>query len=411
MTVKNVLTLLTGSCLIGGVMAKDLPQVLLLGDSVRIGYQKEAEARLAGAAQVKYPSVNCGSSEDLRRNLETYMEGVNPALVCLNAGLVDIHADGSGKNRVDLERYLENLKNITGRIRAINPAAKIIFVSTTPVDEEKEPKPPVRRNSDIERYNAAVKSQLDDVEYLDLHALVEKEGIANYFSDYGTGLNSRGREEFGKVIADAIRPLLPKPERKAVDPTLPQVLLLGDSIRINYQPVVTAQLAKLANIIAPDENCRGTVFSKKRLDIWTEGANPRIIWFNMGLHDIYLPDEKNCAVPPEEYRANLEFIAGFLRRKFPQAKIFFALTTPVNEASQKTSATYGRLVRRNSDVLAYNGIARDVMKKYDITVADIHAFVMPEMLQPDGIHLNSTGQKAVGKYIAEKLKKQLENAD
>ena len=91
MTVKNVLTLLTGSCLIGGVMAKDLPQVLLLGDSVRIGYQKEVEARLAGAAQVKYPSVNCGSSEDLRRNLETYMEGVNPALVCLNAGLVDIH--------------------------------------------------------------------------------------------------------------------------------------------------------------------------------------------------------------------------------------------------------------------------------------------------------------------------------
>ncbi len=408
MTMKNVLTLLAGSCLIGGVMARDLPQVLLLGDSIRIGYQKEVEARLAGAAQVKYPSVNCGSSEDLRRNLETYMEGVNPALVCLNAGLVDIHADGSGKNRVDLERYLENLKNITGRIRAINPAAKIIFVSTTPVDEEKEPKPLVRRNSDIERYNAAVKEGLDGVEYLDIHALAKKEGTASYFSDYGTGLTSLGREEFGRNIADAIRVRLPKPQRKAVDPSLPEILLMGDSIRINYQPEVTAQLAKRANIVAPTENCRGTVYFRQRLFDWVNGVAPRVIYFNAGLHDIYIYKEEKCSVSPEAYRENLIFIANALKKQFPGARIIFGLTTPVNEASQKTSATYGRLVRRNSDVQEYNKIASEVMAARGIMIDDLSAVVTPAMLQTDGIHLNSEGAKVVGKHISSILDQELQ---
>ncbi|MPM88474.1 hypothetical protein SDC9_135578 [bioreactor metagenome] len=124
----------------------------------------------------------------------------------------------------------------------------------------------------------------------------------------------------------------------------------------------------------------------------------------MGLHDIYLPDEKTCAVSPEEYRENLDFIAGFLHKKFPQAKIFFALTTPVNEESQKSSPTYGRLVRRNTDVQKYNEIAREVMKAHGATVVDLHSFVTRDMIQADGIHLNKEAQQTVGTHVAEILK-------
>ncbi len=44
-----------------------MKNVLLLGDSIRIGYDKSVDKTLEGKANVLYPKVNCGLSSTLLR--------------------------------------------------------------------------------------------------------------------------------------------------------------------------------------------------------------------------------------------------------------------------------------------------------------------------------------------------------
>jgi len=408
MNIRTMLLLFIGLCLSGGVAAKELPQVLLLGDSIRMGYQAEVKKRLAGVASVEYPDENCGNSEVLREKLDAFLAKRNPAVVCLSVGSGDIYTN-KGKVAVSQERFIENLKYAVGGIRAVNPDAKIIFVSITPVDEAKQKKPLIRSNRDIARYNEVVKKELNGIVYLDISSWMQRDGLAEYFSDYGTGLNAGGRELLGERIAAAIRGQLPREERDAAGSSLPEILLLGDSIRMNYLPVVRTLLTGKANVLAPVENCRGTVYIKRKLPEWLEGKNPEIIYFNSGLHDIYIPPKQDqCAVSPEDYRRNLTEIVEDLKTRFPRAKLIFALTTPVDEKMQLASPTYGWIARRSGDVGKYNEIARDVMSKHGVAVDD---FTESVSHLGDGIHLNQKGKDAVGAHVAEQLEHALKGKE
>ena len=76
------------------------------------------------------------------------------------------------------------------------------------------------------------------------------------------------------------------------EPGLPLVVLLGDSIRMNYQAEAAAALTGTAEVWSPKDNCRHTEFMFENLDRWLERRGS-LRWsiINVGLHDMYLQEK------------------------------------------------------------------------------------------------------------------------
>ena len=189
--------------------------------------------------------------------------------------------------------------------------------------------------------------------------------------------------------------------------TLPLVILLGDSIRMNYQAATTAALDGKATVRAPKDNCGHTFFVLENVARWLQeaGGEPAVIHINVGLHDMFLDGKTDRPRHDlETYEKNLRAIFSKLD-EFSDAKVIFALTTAVNEEDQANSKGYKRVVRRNSDIDAYNTKAREIAKELGIEVNDLNAFMKKngaeKILRPsDGIHLSPEGCQVIGAEVA-----------
>ncbi|MBL4702197.1 MAG: hypothetical protein JKX85_13165 [Phycisphaeraceae bacterium] len=190
---------------------------------------------------------------------------------------------------------------------------------------------------------------------------------------------------------------------------IPNIVLLGDSIRMDYQEIVIESLGRQANVWAPEENCEDSAFIIKNIKKWFSDRRPDLIYMNCGLHDIVLDEKLQCRRSVQDYGKNLETILSWLMENCKGAKVIFALTTPVIEERQKISQTYKRLVRRNSDVDQYNEEMVRIAENQNVLVDDIHRVLKNEtlgnMLIEDGIHLSSCGARLLGKHIADKIEK------
>ena len=101
-----------------------------------------------------------------------------------------------------------------------------------------------------------------------------------------------------------------------------------------------------------------------------------VIHFNVGLHDLKyvvngkLNKEEGKQVSSlETYEDNLRSIIGYLKSRYPQAKLIFCSTTPVPEGER------GRIA---GDAVRYNEVAYNVLKDYpDIRINDLYTFSIP----------------------------------
>lgn len=194
--------------------------------------------------------------------------------------------------------------------------------------------------------------------------------------------------------------------------TLPSVVLLGDSIRMNYQAAAGKALEGKAVVWSPKDNCRHTAYMLENLERWLDGKNPKVIHVNVGLHDMFLntkTDKPRHTLAT--YEKNLRAIFAKID-ELTDAKVIFALTTAVNEKHQAESKGYGRVVRRNTDIDVYNAKASAVAKELGIVVNDLNAFMKKtgpdKILRPsDGIHLSPEGCEILGGEVARVILKRL----
>lgn len=140
-----------------------MKKVVLLGDSIRMGYDKYVKEALEGTAEVLYPSENCRFSQYMLRYIHEWKKkgewGDDVDLVHWNAGLwdvLDLFGDGPMSS---LEHYTSTIARIDKRIRMLFPNAKVVFALTTAVREELYLGKAKRRNSQIDEFNkAAIKA-------------------------------------------------------------------------------------------------------------------------------------------------------------------------------------------------------------------------------------------------------------
>ena len=113
-------------------------------------------------------------------------------------------------------------------------------------------------------------------------------------------------------------------------PKLPKVLLLGDSIRMSYQPHVARLLSDRAEVVGPVDNCQYSLYTLSSLDRWIAAlGKPDIVHWNNGIHDSgHNPARSPIQIPIDVYRTNLAFILDRLTALTPN--VIWATITPVH---------------------------------------------------------------------------------
>ena len=133
-------------------------KILLLGDSIRKGYDKYIKMAFEGVAEVYYPDENCRFTSYIIRQLYEWKNlvgcGDDVDLVHWNAGLWDDIIMFDGKPLIPIEVYKENIDRICKLLKMLFPNAKMIFATSTPVIEEMFTTHK-RYNKITEEYNAA----------------------------------------------------------------------------------------------------------------------------------------------------------------------------------------------------------------------------------------------------------------
>ena len=177
-----------------------------------------------------------------------------------------------------------------------------------------------------------------------------------------------------------------------------QIILLGDSVRMQYQPAVAKKLADIAEISGPEENGRWSGYTLNSLRFWLpQLPSPDLVQWNCGLWDMgddY--QEGRHFYPLDLYEETCRRICRVLRKMTgnPELPILIATTTPT-------------LIPDHEDICLYNDVLRKVAAEENAGINDLYAVVAPakaEMIGEDHIHLNPAGVQAVAEQTAARIR-------
>src|ERR1041384_4295730 len=147
-----------------------LPRVLLIGDSISIGYTEPVRNELKGKANVHRIPNNGAMTAYGVNNLEDWIGPQPWDVIHFNFGLHDIKIMEDGEHQVFLQDYENNLRTILERLK--KTGARLIWATTTPVPDAKVNPP--RRSADVMVYNAVATKVMKEtrIEINDLNAAV-----------------------------------------------------------------------------------------------------------------------------------------------------------------------------------------------------------------------------------------------
>lgn len=194
-----------------------LPKIVLIGDSIRLGYSPTVVKQLEGKAVVTGPTANGGDSNNVVRHLAEWAVAEKPDVVHFNCGIHDTKKDKqTGKFQVPPEQYEANLRTIVDTIRKETKAV-VIFATTTPIIDDRAAKVRVDRtyellDASIVQYNTIALRVMKElnVPVDDLRAVVgEGETRGKLMSDDGTHFTTAGRTQLGNAVAEFVSKHLP----------------------------------------------------------------------------------------------------------------------------------------------------------------------------------------------------------
>ena len=181
------------------------PLIVLIGDSIRMGYQDHVASQLADRAEVWVPEENGGDSRNVLAHIDQWVLARQPDLVHVNCGLHDLKRAFGAESEVPLDEYERNVRQILHRLqRELNGA--VVWATITPVDENwhHQNKGFDRLEADVEAYNAAARAVAEDlgVPIDDLFAVVEREGKARLLTQDGVHFTEEGSQLLGRAVAE-----------------------------------------------------------------------------------------------------------------------------------------------------------------------------------------------------------------
>lgn len=184
-----------------------LPRVLLIGDSISIGYTLFVREMLKGKANVHRIPTNGGPTPKGIEHIDSWLGKGQWDVIHFNWGLHDLKFMFDDQPQVDLAQYERNLARLVARMR--QTGARLIWASTTPVPSLKVS--PKRIPDDVLRYNEAAARVMkrQGVAVNDLYSLAKKRLVEIQRPDNVHFTDAGSRVLAGQVAA-AVLAALPK---------------------------------------------------------------------------------------------------------------------------------------------------------------------------------------------------------
>lgn len=189
------------------------------------------------------------------------------------------------------------------------------------------------------------------------------------------------------------------------------VLLLGDSVRQNYQEYVKEELKGVADVRYPNDNGKFGYYTLRYVYEWIDALSRAdnimfdIIHFNVGLWDVLrLASDNSTFTGETEYASVLMRIYKRIRMYCPKAKIIFALTTTIIEPGFAPGIEVGE--RRNSDIKRFNEIAVETFKDTDVFIDDLFTVSkgINDRAHSDNVHFETElGIKILGDAVVRSI--------
>lgn len=175
-----------------------------------------------------------------------------------------------------------------------------------------------------------------------------------------------------------------------------KITLIGDSIRMQYEPIVRAALEDKFEIFAPEENCRYAKFNLRGMWDWKEAMQgSRIVHWNCGLWDICDIFGDGLFTSVEEYCATVSRVADILLSRFD--KVIFATTTPVREEN---------VWNDNAEIVRFNEAIVPILREKGVIINDLHSIIVKDiknLVSDDLIHLSESGVKLAANAVIAKI--------
>ena len=141
---------------------KDTPglaRVLLIGDSISIGYTLPVRELLRGRANVHRVPANASSTGHGLKRLKEWLGDGKWDVIHFNFGLHDAKLPPEGMGHSSLKEYEDNLQKIVADLKATD--AKLIWATTTPVPNNGD-LGPKRKFADVADYNKVASKVMSD---------------------------------------------------------------------------------------------------------------------------------------------------------------------------------------------------------------------------------------------------------
>ncbi|GAA5510887.1 SGNH/GDSL hydrolase family protein [Novipirellula caenicola] len=199
------------------VAVTGLPNVLLIGDSISIGYTVDVRKQLDGVANVYRPAANCGPTTRGLQSLEEWIGDRKWDVIHFNFGLHDLKFMGpKGQNLADphaatshrqvpMDQYEANLRKIAERLKATG--ATVIWRETTPVPEGAAG----RLAGDAKRYNDTAAKVMAEVGGIQIDPMYD---FAQQHADLQLKANvhytAAGSKKLAEQVAKSVRTALEK---------------------------------------------------------------------------------------------------------------------------------------------------------------------------------------------------------
>ncbi len=195
---------------------KKLPRVLIIGDSISLGYTDPVRKQLDGVATVLRPNENCQHTGHGMARIKAWLGDGKWDVIHFNWGIWDTHMlsekgglisnetkfEGKMHIRHTPEKYRENLTTLVDAME--KTGAKLIWASTTPIMSRTG-----KRFDDIKNLNTVAETLMKErkIAINDLYSSVLP-NAKEWQSGDKVHFNGVGNQKLAKQVSDSIRAVI-----------------------------------------------------------------------------------------------------------------------------------------------------------------------------------------------------------